>query len=127
MTHNACDIAADPNTSPEELASLAKHANWLVVAEVAWNKSATSDTLRMIYRPGTHVQIRRAVAYNRNTPNDILAKMAEDTDGTVRLFVSMNTSTPEAVRLWLKGDGYAGMSLAEFMDNTNANDCARSS
>lgn len=59
--------------------------------------------------------IRYWVACNDNTPAEVLIKLAEDKTEFIRDAVSIHPNTPEPVKLWLNNNGFAGLTLAEFM------------
>jgi len=82
--------AKDPSTSPEVLDKLAKD-----------NDGYT----------------RWCVAQNTNAPAEALAKLAEDK--CLREAAIENPNCPAAVHLWLKMGGFAGMTLAEFVEKVN--------
>jgi hypothetical protein len=83
-------IARD-STIPEEITSLADSDDFLILG---------------------------ILAKNVNTPAEVLTKLAEDGHDNIRYRVLQNPNTPEAVKLWLKMGGYAGLTLAEFIKAT---------
>jgi hypothetical protein len=78
------------DTTPEELAELAESEDYLV---------------------------RRRVAQNPNTSVETLIRLIEDKDDSVHMWARSNKNTPEIVRTWLDNGGFAGMTLAEFIEN----------
>jgi len=65
---------------------------------------------------------RYYAAQSPDTSVERLANLAEDKNEGIRWVVAHNPNTPRIVKLWLNNDGYAGMSLAEFMENIGAHE-----
>lgn len=63
--------------------------------------------------------VRYLVAQNFHTPTYVLIKLAEDGQKYTRWAVTKHPHCPPAVKLWLNSDGYAGMSLAEFLEKVD--------
>jgi hypothetical protein len=83
------DEAKDPHTPAEVLTKLATNTGW---------------------------NIRRCVSQNPNTPAQALIILAEDDCEDIRFWVNKHPNCPAAVRLWFKMEGFAGLTLAEFVE-----------
>jgi hypothetical protein len=109
--------ARHPNTPPEVLARLAKSPDGWVRYKVAINPSTPIDIIiELAADPDWNVNY--GIVFNPNTPAEILVRLAEHKDIYIRDAVVAHQNTPEVVRFWLKS-GYAGLSLAEFLNKVN--------
>jgi len=61
---------------------------------------------------------RNELACGEYTPVEALIILAEDEDAYVQLSVLGNPHTPQIVKMWIQ-NGYAGLSLAEFLMGIN--------
>lgn len=71
------------NSGAADRFNTAKHTDSLEILEI------------LAYDPD--VQIRRAVAYNKNTPESLLIDLAEDNDADIQMYVAANPNTPSEV------------------------------
>jgi len=113
----ACyNVAMHLNTADVTLARLAQFDDYNIRYQVALNHNASATTLDIL---ATDIMgfIRAAVARHPNTSVETLITLVNGVVDIqyIREAVSNNPKCPEAVRLWLKSDGYAGMSLADFL------------
>jgi len=135
-------VTQQPNTSNIFINRLARDPAWSVRASAARNIKISTGVLNKLARDEDQA-VRFYVANNPRTPGETLAKMAkvEHRDG-VRLEITRNISTPiktlikllddpyievrisagnnpvlqPAMQLYKTEEGYAGLSLAEFLE-----------
>jgi hypothetical protein len=118
------EVARNKSTWSDTLARLAKDEEIYVVCAVAWNPSISYETLlELVQHPNEDVRYWATI--NDNCTYDI--RLWVDTFGwnhstrsstPLVEFINAMQETPEAVKLWLKSDGFAGMTLAEFITAT---------
>jgi hypothetical protein len=79
-----------------DLSEQSKSWDWHVRRKVAWNTCTPEDILRQLARD--EVQwVREAVAGNGRSPRDVLIGLAGDQDGFVRASVALNERTPSDI------------------------------
>ena len=100
---------------PEMLDELANNESPFVRQCVASNESATVEILDKLAED-TDMCIKFQVAINPNTSGETLTKLADNEDLSLKKIVAANTSCPELVRLWINNGGFAGLTLAEFIE-----------
>jgi Leucine rich repeat variant len=109
-------VARNPNTPPDILAKLVAD-NSDVRYELSKNRNTTAETLSVLAEDKTST-VRYWVANHMDTPVEALIKLVEDQDQDVRITAGYHPNLPEVVKAWLKMDGFAGMTLAEFIRAT---------
>ncbi len=87
-------VAANSSATPEILAVLSNDPVLHVRIEVAANTRTPVGVLAEMSRQGSHVRIRRAVASNASSSEDILHALSKDPDTETRCNVASNVSTP---------------------------------
>jgi hypothetical protein len=111
--------AENRRTSVETLTELANDPNVSVRQRVARNPHTPAKALVKLAED-EEMSVRYYVARNPHTPAKALVKLAEDKDNqNTRVYAADNPNCPKAVHLWLKIGGFAGMTLAEFVDKVN--------
>lgn len=114
------EVALNANTRSGTLAKLANDKNIGMQYAVAKNHNTPAEALAKLANtedPG----VQYAIATNPNTSAETLTYIVNNIlinniySSTTRYLISEHPNCPEAVRLWLKSEGYAGMSLAEFI------------
>jgi len=117
-------IAWNPNTSVETLIKLATSKDWNVRKGVVYNINTPVNIL-IERADDIDIDVRVGVAWNINTPVTALIKLVDDVDVAplddllVRNGVLKNPNCPEAVKIWFRMGGFAGMTLAEFVEKVN--------
>ncbi len=119
------DEAICPTTPSARLIELARHPNEDVRYWAAMNRSMPAEVLIEL-ATDKHFGIRYAVSQNPSAPVEALVKIIESIPATelihtpaIQRKVAENPNCPEAVKMWLKAYGYAGMTLAEFIMATH--------
>jgi len=101
------------------LAILSRHEEPWVRWSVASNPSTPIEVLDG-FADETSVIVLSRLVQNPSITADILIKLAQKHNYQVRQFAAKHPNCPAVVKLWLEsGDlllGYAGMSLAEFIE-----------
>ena len=94
------ELAADPNTTPEILKTLATDDDYYVRYWVARHPNTTPEILKSLATDGDH-SVRYWVAQHPNTTPEILKTLATDDDWGVRCRVAesseCNRTCPETV------------------------------
>jgi hypothetical protein len=101
-------------TPIDVLANLANDDEDIVRYAVARNENTPANILIKL-ASDKHSEVRCQVARNANTPIEALVKLATDEDIVIREHVKHNPNTTEVMKLWFENDGFAGMTLAEFI------------
>ena len=83
-------------TAESNLAEQSLSFDWHVRRRVAWNPCTGEEILRRLARDDVQ-WVREAVAGNKRTPEDVLVRLAGDSDGFVRAAVALNARTPAEV------------------------------
>jgi hypothetical protein len=109
-------LAWDLRTPAETLAILAgdEYVDYIRRA-VAYNPNTPAEVLVRLARD-VDFDIRMGVACNTNTPAEALTHLAGDKDGNIRWEVTWNPNTPELVKLYLKNPDFAELTLEEFLN-----------
>jgi hypothetical protein len=107
-------VCASPNVTEEIHEELIRDERWDIRATVASNRTTTSRILDILANDNV-TNVRYQVASNPSTSVNTLIKLAEDPEPQIREIVIRRSDMPEAVKLWVKMGGYAGMTLAEFI------------
>jgi hypothetical protein len=102
----------------ESLVRDASSIDWFKRWNVSRHKDAPAKALLLLSRDYDSL-VRCGVANNPYSPVEALVILAEDVSGNIRAEVMKNPNTPEAVKIWLRLDGYAGLTLAEFIVATS--------
>jgi hypothetical protein len=106
--------AADSNTSAKTLCELAKDRNASVRWRVAIHSSTPTRVLAELAKD-TSWNVRYMVAKNFKTSAEVLVELANDKDADVRRAVLANPNCHEAVKMWAKNGGFAGLTPMEFI------------
>lgn len=115
---DARGLAKDENTPCYILAELAQDDDEYIRYLVALNHNATLEIFNILIKDESE-NVRWAITQNQSTPIEILVKLAEDTSEYVLVSLVDNPKLPAAVKLWLDRGGYAGMTLAEFVEKVD--------
>lgn len=99
-----------------------KNASTEALDELAWNPNTPADVLVELARKRNE-SIREGVAWNPNTPADVLAKLAKETRANIRTYVAMNKNTPiETLSMLINDvDTYTGQKAAETLKELRSN------
>jgi len=108
-------LVQDAHTPHEVLDNLANNPRWDIRYYVAWNPNTSVETLDKLYNDEIW-EIQYRVASHPNALAKTLTKLAESPSKSIRLVVAEHPNCPTLIRLWLADDGYAGLSLAEFLE-----------
>ena len=96
-------VLRNPNMPPEALVDLARSKNDYVLGDVAASKHATEPILRGIAGRSDSYLVRWGLATNRNTPRDILERLAKDGDRVTAQQLAQNPSAPRPILAELAG------------------------
>jgi hypothetical protein len=101
--------AGDPSARPEELAILAEHSDYRVRRRVAENTSTPEEVLKKLVKDADS-DVRIAVGTNPITETHLKLRLSCDADTTVRLGLAQDITTPEIVLHQLINDDNAWVS-----------------
>jgi hypothetical protein len=92
----------------------AEHVKYIKQYELARDVNTTPEVF-MELTESLYYKVRRTVARNPSTPMEVLLKLLQDKEPEIQYAALENPKVPKSARLWVEGDGYADMTLEEFM------------
>lgn len=124
-------VAANPHTSPEALLILCRDEDMSVRNMLTTRRDLPVEAMCVLATDESNY-VKWGLAINQSTTPEALVLLAENisrssgndpkcfdsNQNTVNLLLR-HPNTPEPVKIWFKNNGFAGMSLREFLDSVN--------